>query len=121
MPDEIIHDRLQLIIEHAAVIAERVQGVKGKNSFSSSKQDDILVDTLITRQQARSENIKKIPKIDPSFFKTGIPVDVNPIVRFRDLASHHNEKLDPLIIFQICTANLPLIAEAIQTYLEKQK
>jgi hypothetical protein len=92
MPDEVILDRLHLILEHASVIAERVQGLNDSDSFLESKEGEVLIDSMITRLQALSENIKKIKKIEPLFFASVIPLYINPIVRFRDLASHHYEK-----------------------------
>lgn len=119
MPDEVIFDRLQLILEHASVIEQRVQTVENTEEFLVSNEASLLIDSLITRLQALSENIKKIQRIDPSFFSDAVPLNITPIIRFRDLASHHYEKLDPGMILQICKLKLPPITAAIQSYLQK--
>lgn len=64
----IIKERLQLIIKHAEVIEARISQVKHPEYFKNSEQGELLLDSLITRLQALSENIKKIEKISPSFF-----------------------------------------------------
>jgi hypothetical protein len=69
--------------------------------------------------QALSENIKKIDKVDPSFFKEDIPLDTTPIIRFRDLASPHYEWLDYAAVLQICKTKVPLVGNAVQNYLAK--
>lgn len=119
MPDEVIKDRLQLILEHASVIAERMQSISDDEGFLESKAGVIMIDSLITRLQALSENIKKIHKIEPLFFQDTVPIDVHSIIYFRDLASHHYEMLDLAMIVQICQSNVPPVAQAIQRYLEK--
>jgi hypothetical protein len=67
MPDEVIQDRLQLIVEHASVIEARIRKMKDEPWFLESEEGALLIDSIITRLQALSENIKKIQKIDPSF------------------------------------------------------
>ena len=121
MPDEVIKDRLHLIAEHAAVTEERVRGINEEERFADSKEGSVMIDSLITRLQALSENIKKIQRIDPSFFESAIPLNVNPVVRFRDLVSHHYEKLDEAMVLQICKSDVPVVANAVRTYLDKLK
>jgi len=53
------------------------------------------------------ENIKKIIKIAPDFFSNDLQFDTNAIIRFRDFISHHYEKLDTDIIFEICQEDIP--------------
>lgn len=76
----IILERLQLILEHAHIIEERIRSIQDVTDLTSLKQGEILSDSLLTRLQALSENIKKIQKIDQKFFETQIKLDVTPIV-----------------------------------------
>jgi uncharacterized protein YutE (UPF0331/DUF86 family) len=48
-------------------------------------------------------------------------MNVNPVVRFRDLISHHYERLDHAMVLKICKINLPVVAQAVQTYLRGSK
>ena len=118
MPGEVLQERLQLILEHASVIEERVQKITTDNSFLESKEGVLLVDSLITRLQALAENVKKIQKSDPVFFRDQLPLDVHPIIRFRDLVSHHYEMLDQAMVLQICKLHVPPFAAVVQTYLK---
>lgn len=43
--------------------------------------------------------------------------DTNNVVRFRDLISHHYEKLDTEIVFEIRTIDIPELKQKIQTFL----
>jgi uncharacterized protein with HEPN domain len=117
MQNEIIQDRLQLILEHGFVKQERVIATKDENSFLQSKAGLLIIDSLVTRLQALSENIKKIQKVDPLFFEKELPLNVNPIIRFRDLISHHYEKLDPAMLLHICKSEVPLVIKAVRSYL----
>lgn len=114
MPDEVVNDRLQLILEHASIIEERLLGIKEENNFLQSKEGSLIIGSLVTRLQALSENIKKIQKVDSLFFENDIPLNVTPIIRFRDLISHHYEKLDPpcfsRFVNQKCRWSQPLFS-----------
>jgi uncharacterized protein with HEPN domain len=119
MHSQIIQDRLQFILEHASVIDERVRDIEDEERFLNEKDCLVIIDSLITRLQARSENIKKIQKLDPPFFRESLPIDITPIIRSRDLASHHYEALDHAMILHICKSKVPLAAKAVQSFLEK--
>ena len=99
---EIIKERLQFILQHAAAIEERIKDVDDVKSLMESKAGQILLDSLITRLQALCENSKRIQKVDPAFFHQYLPLDVTPMIRFRDLASHHYESLNYIVIYGIC-------------------
>lgn len=50
----------------------------GKADDFRSSNGEILLDSLITKLQALSENIKKIQKLEPGFFEDKLKLDVNP-------------------------------------------
>lgn len=105
---KIIKERLQLIIGHAFVIEERISSIlDAADSLKSSRQGEILLDSLITPLQALSENIKRIQKTDSRFFAVSLPVNVGPGVRFRDPVSHHYESLNHEIIYAIAKNKFP--------------
>lgn len=62
MPDQIINERAQLILEHANVIHSRMRNIKAPGDFIVSEENELLYDSLITRLQAIGENCKKIQK-----------------------------------------------------------
>jgi uncharacterized protein with HEPN domain len=117
---EIVKERLLFIINHAMAIEERVEKVKDAQAFVASKEGEILLDSIITRLQALSENVKQIQKLESQFFHANLPYDIKSIVRFRDLASHHYESLNHEVIYRICKVEVPAIRLAVEKYLDNQ-
>lgn len=103
MPDPLITERLNLILVHAGKIQLRLQTITDAGFFISSEAGEQLYDSLITRLQAMGENFKKIEQLDKEFIDGQLQLDVTPIVRFRDLISHHYELLD----YQVILSHLP--------------
>lgn len=117
---EIVKERLQFILQHAIVIEERVKRVSNAEDFVNTDEGKLLLDAIIVRLQALSENIKQIQKIEAGFFQTKILFDVGPVIRFRDLASHHYESLNYVIIYNICKEEIPLIKSLVSEFLDKE-
>jgi len=85
MHDPIILERLELILEHTSIIAERMKRVPDANYFNGSEESQILYDSILIRLQAIGENIKKIEKITPGFTESILGVDASKIIRFRGI------------------------------------
>jgi len=118
MPDPLILERLQLIMDHALTIHSRMQQVTDSSYFISTPIGEQVYDSLITRLQAMGENFKKIDRIDNHFVADKLNLDTTPITRFRDLISHHYELLDYQIIYRICRIEIPKVITAIDSYLQ---
>ncbi len=116
---DIIRERLVFSLDHAKVIHSRMATILKEDDFLKTEKGEILLDAIITRLQALSENFKTIEKITPGFIAQSLNLDVVPIIRFRDLASHHYETLNHAIIFHICREEIPPIITSIENYLEK--
>ena len=114
---EFIIDKCELISESISAIENYLQGINTAEDFKKSLTGEMSFDALMMRLQSIGENIKKINKIDSSFFETGLRFDTNNVVRFRDFISHHYEKLDSDIVFEICKNDIPLLKQKIQTFL----
>lgn len=112
--NEIIKDRVQLIIDGINMIEAYCTGIESKNDFVKNTDTLKTLDAVIMRLQAIGENIKKIETLQPGFFADKIDYDVTPIIRFRDFISHHYEKLDHEIIFEIITTEIPLLKNKLQ-------
>ncbi len=76
--------------------------------FKETREGQILLDAITMRLQAASETVKKIVEQHPNFFET-LAYNTNNIIRFRDFISHHYEKLDSDIVFDICKVDVPLL------------
>ncbi|MGK2864604.1 MAG: HepT-like ribonuclease domain-containing protein [Chitinophagaceae bacterium] len=50
--------------------------------------------------------------------KQDIHADVEKIIKFRDFISHHYEKLDRDIIFEICRDDIPELTLSVNKFLQ---
>lgn len=116
---EFIRDRLQYIMKHATVIIQRMREVENTYEYAASDEGQLIFDSLIARLQALGENFKKINEIDGDFLSSQLDINPKPIIRFRDLASHHYERMDYQIIFEICNTEVPKILTIVEKYLSE--
>ncbi len=65
------------------------------------------------RLQALGESLKQIENKSPETFEKYSDVEWVKIIRFRDIISHHYEKLESEIIFDVCKNHLPLLKASI--------
>lgn len=72
-----------------------------------SENGNILLDSIVTRLQAICENLKKVLKHNKGLMQKYPNIEWEKIIRFRDLVSHHYEKLDYEVVFDICQSDLP--------------
>ena len=105
----IINERLQLIADGIATIERYCIDITGKDDFLKTTDTQKTLDAVMMRLQAIGENIKKIESLEPGFFIKKVGYDVTPVIRFRDFISHHYEKLDHEIIFEIIYSEIPLL------------
>lgn len=117
MVERIIHDRLHLIIENCHLIIGRTQFIAKASDFIANDENTILLDAIAMRLQVIGEHVKKIEHINPEYFRTIIHIDPTPIIRFRDFISHHYEKTDYEIIFDICKNEIPQLLHKIENSL----
>jgi hypothetical protein len=59
----IIKERFQLKFHHTSVIQNRIDLIQKAEELKNSEHGHMVLDSLITRLQALSENIKKIEKL----------------------------------------------------------
>lgn len=114
---EIIFDKLELIAESIERIELYTKDIVHPNEFNNNIETLWKLDAAMMRLQVIGENIKKISKYNPDFFESILSFDTNNIIRFRDFISHHYEKLDIDIIFEICKNDIPTLKQKIQTFL----
>lgn len=117
MPEHIIKDRLTAIKQHISIIEKRMKGINKPSDFRTST-GGIIFDAILMRLQALGENIKKIETIQPGFIDEKLAIDVDNIVRFRDLISHHYEKMDTEVIYHIVTEYIPTLKLAVKSHLK---
>ena len=86
--------------------------------FIDSEEGNIILDSIVTRLQAIGENIKNISKKHPQLFDKHPTIEWNKIIRFRDFISHHYDRLDYEIVFQICDTYLSQMRLVIEAELQ---
>lgn len=107
----------EIILEHLNVCEKRFSEIKVPEDFVSSEYGNTLLDAIVTRLQAVGENLKRLLKHNTVLFKKYPNIEWDKIVKFRDFISHHYEKLDYEVIFDICEIDLPQLKEVVITEL----
>lgn len=107
MFDDIIRDNLRYILESISLIEDRFSRIETQDDLVSSSEGVIILDAIVMRLQVIGELIKKTSKIDKSIFMDYCDIEWDNIMRLRDIVSHHYEKVDHEIIFDICKNHIP--------------
>jgi uncharacterized protein with HEPN domain len=114
MPDEVILENLQLISESLDLINDRFSNINQPDDFVSDENGVLILDAIAMRLQITGELLKKIDKRNKPFLKQYNEINWENIMRLRDIVSHHYEKVDHEIIFDICKNHLPKLRKTIQ-------
>jgi len=118
MPDGIILENLQLISDSLDLIYKRFLSIKKPEDFVLDDNGVLILDAIAMRLQVVGELLKKIDKENGSFLKGYDEINWDNIMRLRDIVSHHYEKVDHEIIFDICKNHLPQLRKTIQKMLK---
>jgi len=121
MHEIVIQDRLDRILESITLIKERTYKVEKATDLVRVEDGFMLMDSVALRLQVIGEHVKKVDTLDPGLFPEKLQIDPEPIIRFRDFISHHYEKTDYEIIFDIIKSNLPSLELKINLYLKDLK
>ncbi len=118
MPDEIISENLFLISESIELILNRFANIRKPDDFVLDDNGVTILDSIAMRLQVVGELLKKIEKADNSFLNNYNEINWKNIMKLRDIVSHHYEKVDHEIIYDICQNHLPLLKKIILTMLK---
>ncbi len=103
MLNGLIRDNLQIILESIVLIEHRFSKINSAEDLVSSEDGVLILDAIAMRLQVVGELLKKINKVDKSILENYPQIEWDNIMRLRDIVSHHYEKVDHEIIFDICT------------------
>jgi len=106
MSDAIIQENLQLILESILLIETRFLPIREADDLVSSEASVLVLDAIVMRLQVIGELLKKINKTDHSILEQYPEINWNNIMRLRDIVSHHYDKVDHEIIFDICQSHI---------------
>ena len=113
MLDDIIQDNLQFIMESIVLIENRFSSINSADDLVLSEDGVLVLDAIAMRLQVVGELLKKINKVNNSILENYPEVEWNKIMRLRDIVSHHYEKIDHEIIFDICKNHVPRLKSII--------
>ncbi|WP_026768594.1 DUF86 domain-containing protein [Asinibacterium sp. OR53] len=117
----IILERLNGISEHIVVIENRMRTIRSATDFTTDDNGSVIFDSILMRLQSIGENIKKIEDLYPGFCIEQLGVEVDKIIRFRDLISYHYELMDTEIIYNIVTEHIQPLKNGVDQYLDRNK
>lgn len=113
MSDEILLENLNLISESIDVVTKRFSEINTSDDLVSSEYGVLILDSVAMRLQVIGELLKKIHKEQPTLLGKYPKINWRNIMRFRDIISHHYEKVDHEIIFDICQNHIPALKKTI--------
>ena len=114
MHEDQIIDYLDLMLESAELIERRFSKIPSAEDFVFSSDGVTLLDAVSMRLQVIGESVRKIQKLDPSFFNLYSVIEWDKLARFRDLVSHHYTHIDHEIVYDICKVHIPRLKETLQ-------
>ena len=103
----------EIILDHLNVCEKRFSEIQTAGDFVESEYGNTLLDAIVTRLQAIGENVKRLLKHNTTLEKKYPNIEWEKIIKFRDFISHHYEKLDYEVVFDICEIDLPQLREVI--------
>ena len=112
-----INYRLTLILNAVSTIDKRMKKIKIPKDFIKDDNGVTILDSINARLQTIGENANKILKSDKELFSSQLQMDPLPIIDFRNIISHEYELLDYQIIYKICTEDLSILKQKIETFL----
>ncbi len=111
--NDVLISKLEYILEHIHRINICTKDIKNPGDYDSSSHGITLFDATMMRLQAIGENLKKIEEKYPEILDKHTEIEWVKIIRLRDIISHHYEKLQSEIVFEICTDFIPKLKKAI--------
>jgi uncharacterized protein with HEPN domain len=116
---ELLRSVYENVLGHIEICQARLEKIHSASDFVHTAEGELLLDAVSMRLQAVGENVKRVLKLYPAIKQAHPSVDWESIVRFRDLISHHYEKLDYEVIFDIGKYQLPVLKTSIAAELAK--
>ncbi|MBU1014580.1 MAG: DUF86 domain-containing protein [Bacteroidetes bacterium] len=113
MPDSILLDMLESVLESLEIINERFEKVVEPDDFVSSSAGVLLFDAISMRLQVVGEMIKQIEKCHRDFLNQYTEIEWDKIMRLRDIISHHYENMDHEIIYDVCQNHVPKLKRTV--------
>jgi uncharacterized protein with HEPN domain len=105
-------------MESIVLIEDRFSKINNADDLVSSDSGILILDGITMRLQVVGELLRKINKMDKSLLEKYPEIEWDKIIRLRDIVSHHYEKLDHEIIFDICKNHIPKLKTPVSKIIE---
>jgi len=120
MLDDIISENIRIVIESIVLIENRFTKIDSADDFVLTPDGIFILDAISMRLQVIGELLKKIDKIDNSFFNNYPEIEWEKIMKLRDIISHHYEMVDHEIIYDICKNHIPRLKSTIRKIIDAE-
>ncbi|HEX3023884.1 MAG TPA: HepT-like ribonuclease domain-containing protein [Chitinophagaceae bacterium] len=110
--------KLELCLDHLLAIDKYFGYIKNAEDLFILN-DGVYYDAVLMRLQALSETLKNLNRKHPQVIESLQYASIGDLIKFRDLVSHHYEKLEYEIIYNICAVDLPKLKKSITEILKK--
>ncbi len=112
MHDIVIQESLETVLDSLGIVMERFKKIESAEDFIDTDDGIMLMDSISMRLQLVGEKIKKIGQKSPGLLEN-VGIDPYPIIRFRGFISHHYDKADHEVLFDLCKNDLPELREKV--------
>ena len=118
MPEQKLADDLLLMLEHIDITISYFEEIKTPDDFIITKNGNAFLDAIIMHLQVTGEILKRCYTENIPIFSPHTSVPWDEIIRLRDLISHHYDKLQHDIVFDICKNHVPTLKITLEEILK---
>jgi len=119
MYSDIVKSKLEYCLEHIAAIESYISGITNSTVFIQ-KYNGLTYDGTLMRLQALCELLKSISSKHPQAIIDLNYSEINDLIKFRDYASHHYERLVHEIVYDITQRDIPMLKECLVILINKK-
>lgn len=114
MPDEVLLNNLNEIVDSAELILNRFSRIVQPEDFVQNSDGVLLLDSICMRLQIIGEITKKIHKSHPNVLNSYPQIQWPNIMKLRDIISHHYDHVDYQLVYDICKKHLFPLMKAVR-------
>jgi uncharacterized protein with HEPN domain len=118
MYSDIIKAKLEYCLEHIEAIENYTIGIANPSEFIQ-KHNGLTYDGTLIRLQALGELFKSISIKHPEIIIDLNYPEITDVIKFRDYASHHYERLVYEIVYDITQRDIPKLKECLVLLINK--
>ena len=119
MLNERAKNDLKLVLEHINEVDNYFEDIEAPEDFVADKQGHAFFDAILMHLQVICELVKRNYTEHKEVFIIHNEIPWREIIRMRDLISHHYDKLQHDIVFDICKNSLPDLSKCLHKIIEE--